>query len=160
VLQDIWVDRAAPTNQLGQILIAASLQQPFTDGTDHFYDFNVLTGTRIEFGQLGKTAVYSEGLGSDGVPLIQDHIEAMNLSVDGHYLMYSNWAPNFIVVDMRSGHQITSFQGSRPQWLGDSHTFVDIVTQDDLTEVYSLDVDTGTRTTLFESDQPFSLIVP
>jgi hypothetical protein len=159
-LQNLWVNRAIPTDQPNQILIAASLQQPLTDGTSHFYYFDTNTHNQIEIEQLRKAPIYSDGLGGDGLPRLQDNIEYMDVSTDRKYLILGNWTPNFEIRDLSTENQVITFQGSRPQWLEASHTFVDLTVQDGRTEIYAFDVDTGIRSTLYTTDQPFHLIIP
>jgi hypothetical protein len=152
--QGIYIERAIPTHTPNQVLIVALIQQ--SDGTAHFYYFDTITHTLTEIEQLRKEPIYN----SDGIPVIQDYIQYISLTTDDGYLILANWLPNFEVINLSTGSYVLSFPGSHPQWLGDSHTFVDINFQDGRTEVYAFDVDTGTRTTLYATDQPFHLVVP
>jgi len=156
--QEIYVQRAIPTHQPNQILIVTTLKQP--DGTAHFYYYDTKTRRQVEIKQLRKAPVYSGGLGGDGLPIIQDYIEYVDLSTDGKYLILANWSPNFEIRDFSTGSQVMTFQGFYPQWLDDNRTFVDINVQGSLAEVYSMNIETRVRTALYTTNQPFNLIVP
>jgi hypothetical protein len=151
---ELYTRIAVPASQPNQILIAASLYP--SDGTSHFYYFDAINRTKVEIEQLRKEPI----LNSDGIPVIQDNVEYMDLSSDGDYLIINDWPRAFGVLEISTGTEIMMFQGSRPEWLGESYTFVDITIQDGHTEVYAFDVETGIRTTLYTTDQPFHLIVP
>lgn len=154
-LEDVYVDRVNKTRQPDQLLIAGQMTQ--YDGTVHYFYFDIGTHKRVELEQPREKPIYN----SDNLAVIQDAIGQMSLSAKGRYLMVTNELiqAEFRVFDLSTG-QSDTFQGFPPLWIADSNTLVGISFQQDTKSVYSLDVETGKKTTLYTTNRPFNLIVP
>lgn len=155
-LKDIYVDRIIKSDFVNQLVIAGQIT-PY-DGTVHYFYFGVDNHQRTELMQLRKTPIYN----ADNLAVIQDAIGYMKLSANGKYLITTNQleASKINVLDLPTGTLVATFQGLNPQWVGDSNLLVDTIVEKDNAEVFTLDVETGKKTTLYTTNQPFNLIVP
>lgn len=155
-LESIYIDKVIKTNVPNQVLIAGQIT-PY-DGVIHYFYYDIITHERTELVQLNKPPIYN----SDNLAVIQESLSYMSLSTDGQYLIVANnlTAPEINVLDITSGRILASFQGRQPEWIGDSNILIDTVVQGSSTDVYTLNVITGEKMTIYTTDQPFNLIVP